>query len=303
MIKVIKRDGREVEFEQKFITTAIIKAISDSKKNENDYMLNKEDFDFAKEISESVQNNFEKSSNDSKIDIEQIQDLVEHKLMCSKRKDVAKLYIGYRKIRNDKRHEAKDLDKQISELINMDGEYVKANANKDAKVFNTQRDLLAGIISKDYALREILPKDVSEAHIKGEIYWHDADYSPFIPYFNCILIDFKGMLEQGFTIGNADVESPKSIETATALVAQIVANVSSNIYGGTTFNRIDEVLEPYAFKTYEKHFKDADKYVEKDKRGKYAIDKTKKSIYNAMQSLEYEINTLFNSKQNWSFIQ
>lgn len=294
-MKVIKRDGREVDFDKKYITTAILKAVSDSKKdNADNYYLSAEDFEFASKISDDIEK-YTTKNDLKKIHIEEIQDIVEHKLMCSAKKEVAKLYIGYRKLRNEKRNELEDLDKQISELINLEGEYVKANANKDAKVFNTQRDLLAGVVSKDYAIRQLLPKDIAEAHIKGEIYWHDADYSPFLPYFNCMLIDFEGMLKNGFTIGNADVESPKSIETATALVAQIVANVSSNIYGGTTFNRADEVLEPYAKLTYEKHLNDAYHFVNKDKIEEYAIEKTKKSIYNAMQSLEYEINTLFNS--------
>lgn len=113
---------------------------------------------------------------------------------------------------------------------------------------------------------------------------------------NCMLIDYEGMLKNGFTIGNADVERPKSIATATALMAQIVANVSSNIYGGTTFSRVDEVLEPYAKISYLKHLNEAEKWIEdKVKQEEYAKHMTIVEIHDSMQSLEYEINTLFNS--------
>ena len=101
----------------------------------------------------------------------------------------------------------------------------------------TQRDLLAGIVAKHYARQHLLPRDVVQAHERGDIHYHDLDYSPFFPMFNCMLIDLKGMLTQGFKMGNAEIEPPKSISTATAVTAQIIAQVASHIYGGTTINR------------------------------------------------------------------
>lgn len=287
--KVIKRNGKEVAFDKKKIEEAIIKAMQDTGKVDNSLAIT---------ISEKIE-----AMGNGTVSIEKIQDLVESKLMCSSRKDVAKQYIKFRYKRNEERHQVNSLDARISELVNMEGDYVKANANKDAKVFNTQRDLLAGIIAKDYAIRNMLPKNVREAHLNNLIYWHDMDYSPFFAMYNCMLIDFKGMLENGFTIGNAEIEPPKSIETATALVAQIVANVSSNIYGGTTFNRADEVLAPYAELSYKKHLEAAKKFIKvgKKTRERYAREMTKKSIKNAIQSLEYEINTLFNSNGQTPF--
>lgn len=185
---------------------------------------------------------------------------------------------------------------KIEELINEDKSVTNENGNKDSKVFNTKRDLLAGIVAKNYALENILPKHIAESHIKGEIHFHDLDYNPFFNMYNCMLIDYEGMLKNGFTIGNADVERPKSIATATALMAQIVANVSSNIYGGTTFSRVDEVLEPYAKISYLKHLKEAEKWIEdREKQEEYAKHMTSVEIHDSMQSLEYEINTLFNS--------
>lgn len=192
--------------------------------------------------------------------------------------------------------------KKIGKLIALDETVANENANKDSKVFNTQRDLLAGITAKDYALHSMLPKDVAEAHEKGEIHFHDLDYSPFFPMYNCMLIDFQGMLEDGFTIGNAEVETPNSIKTATALVAQIVANVSSNIYGGTSFDRADEVLEPYAMISWMKHYETSKEWIEDESsREKYADKMTAKEIYDSMQSLEYEINTLYNSNGQTPF--
>ena len=118
---------------------------------------------------------------------------------------------------------------------------------------------------------------------------------------NCCLIDFKGMLANGFKIGNAEVESPKSIQTATAQISQIIANVASSQYGGCTADRIDEFLAPYAELNYQKHLKDAKEWVAEDKQEDYARSKTKKDIYDAMQSLEYEINTLFTSNGQTPF--
>lgn len=114
----------------------------------------------------------------------------------------------------------------------------------------TQRDLLAGIVAKHYARQHLLPRDVVQAHERGEIHYHDLDYSPFFPMFNCMLIDLKGMLTHGFKMGNAEIEPPKSISTATAVTAQIIAQVASHIYGGTTINRIDEVLAPFVTESF-----------------------------------------------------
>ncbi|MCP7243317.1 anaerobic ribonucleoside-triphosphate reductase, partial [Listeria monocytogenes] len=146
------------------------------------------------------------------------------------------------------------------------------------------------------------PKHVSNAHLKGEIHFHDLDYSPYHAMTNCCLIDIEGMLSKGFTIGNANVESPKSIQTATAQIAQIIANVASSQYGGCSVDRIDEVLSVYARLNFEKHKKDATEWVVPEKQEGYAAEKTRKDIYDAMQSLEYEINTLYTSNGQTPFV-
>lgn len=289
MVKVIKRDGRVVDFDKGKIIKAIRQAMKQTEKG-LDARLPMKIAEFVENIPQTLT-------------VEKIQDIVENKLMNSNRKDVAKEYIRYRHERSEYRNKVEGLDSKINELVELKENVANENANKDSKVFNTQRDLLAGITAKDYAFRNIIPQHIVKAHLNGDIHWHDADYNPFFKMYNCCLIDFKGMLENGFSIGNAEIETPKSIKTATALVSQIVANVSSNIYGGTTFNRADEVLAPYAEMSYNKHLNNAKKWIaDKDGQANYAKSMTKKEIYDSMQSLEYEINTLYNSKQNWSFM-
>ena len=196
---------------------------------------------------------------------------------------------------------ATNLEYQVNQLRSRNTQIVNENANKDSRVFNTQRDLTAGVLSKVVGL-DLLPKSVKKAHLKGQIHYHDLDYHPYAPMTNCCLIDFKQMFENGFQIGNAQVESPKSIQTATAQMAQIIANVASSQYGGTSVNRIDELLEQYAELNYKKHLKTAAEWIEDaEKQKEFAMKQTKKDIYDSMQSLEYEINTLYTSQGQTPF--
>lgn len=234
------------------------------------------------------------------VKIYEIQNIVEHELLEANEYAIAQEYINYRTKRDFARSQATDINFTIDKLLNKDQTVVNENANKDSEVFNTQRDLTAGIVGKSIGLK-MLPAHVANAHQKGDIHYHDLDYSPYTPMTNCCLIDFKGMLANGFKIGNAEVESPKSIQTATAQISQIIANVASSQYGGCTADRIDEFLAPYAELNYKKHLKDAQDWVAEDRREDYARTKTKKDIYDAMQSLEYEINTLFTSNGQTPF--
>lgn len=147
-----------------------------------------------------------------------------------------------------------NLTSVIDNYCGHDEKIMDENANKDSKVFATQRDLLAGAISKEYALEKLLPKNVAEAHKKGWIHFHDLDYvlNASGGLFNCMLIDFPGMLAHGFTLGDAEITTPKSLRTAGEIIPQIIANVSSNVYGGVSAHRIDEFLEPYAVISYRK---------------------------------------------------
>ncbi|RLV42032.1 anaerobic ribonucleoside-triphosphate reductase [Streptococcus iniae] len=292
-IKVIKRDGRLVNFDTTKIYSALLKASVNVTKMSPlvEAKLEAISDRVIAEILERFPNN---------IKIYEIQNIVEHELLSSNEYAIAKEYINYRMQRDFARSQATDINFSIDKLLNKDQSVVNENANKDSDVFNTQRDLTAGIVGKSIGLK-MLPAHVANAHQKGDIHYHDLDYSPYTPMTNCCLIDFKGMLANGFKIGNAEVESPKSIQTATAQISQIIANVASSQYGGCTADRIDEFLAPYAELNYHKHMADAEKWVVEDKREEYAYEKTQKDIYDAMQSLEYEINTLFTSNGQTPF--
>lgn len=294
-IKVVKRDGRLVTFDDQKIYDALIKAeqkIHDQVTPLTHQKVQSIVADVNREIAERFTNN---------VKIYEIQNIVEHTLLSNNEYALAEEYIHYRTQRDFERSKATDINVSIGKLINKDQTVVNENANKDSDVFNTQRDLTAGIVGKSIGLK-MLPSHVANAHQKGDIHYHDLDYHPYTPMTNCCLIDFKGMLNNGFKIGNADVESPKSIQTATAQISQIIANVASSQYGGCSADRIDELLAPFAERNYEKHLADAQEWIEGEERQKaFARKKTKKDIFDAMQSLEYEINTLFTSNGQTPF--
>ncbi|CSA94679.1 anaerobic ribonucleoside-triphosphate reductase [Vibrio cholerae] len=217
-------------------------------------------------------------------------------------KALARSYIEYRHDRDVAREKQSKLTKEIEGLIQeSNADLLNENANKDGKVIPTQRDLLAGIVAKHYAKTRILPRDVVQAHESGDIHYHDLDYAPFFPMFNCMLIDLKGMLTHGFKMGNAEIDTPKSISTATAVTAQIIAQVASHIYGGTTINRIDEVLAPYVTASYEKHLEIAREWDIHNPEA-FAKARTEKECYDAFQSLEYEVNTLHTANGQTPFV-
>lgn len=294
-IKIMKRDGRLVHFDEKKIYNALFKA-----EQNIHHCLNPMSHERIQEIVERVEQEIaERFTADVKI--YEIQNIVEHVLLSKNEYALAEEYINYRTRRDFERSKATDINFTIDKLINKDQSVVNENANKDSDVFNTQRDLTAGIVGKSIGLK-MLPPHVANAHQKGDIHYHDLDYHPYTPMTNCCLIDFESMLNGGFKIGNADVEPPKSIQTATAQISQIIANVASSQYGGCSANRVDELLAPFAKLNYQKHLNDAQEWIDgQEKQIAFAKAKTKKDIYDAMQSLEYEINTLFTSNGQTPF--
>ena len=294
-MKVIKRDGRHVDFDEQKINEAIIKA--EKKIHGSLSPLNYEKIQMIADlVVQEIKSRFAEN-----VKIYEIQNIVEHILLEKNEYELAEEYINYRTKRDFARSKATDINFSIEKLINKDQTVVNENANKDSNVFNTQRDLTAGIVGKSIGLK-MLPPHIANAHQKGDIHYHDLDYHPYTPMTNCCLIDFKGMLNNGFKIGNAEVESPKSIQTATAQISQIIANVASSQYGGCSADRTDELLAPFAELNYKKHLKDAEEWIDSPERQKeYAKAKTKKDIFDAMQSLEYEINTLFTSNGQTPF--
>lgn len=286
---VIKRDGAKVQYDNKFIELAVEKAAEACGLSIKAYCQF-----VAARITELLADRKE-------IHINEIQSMVEDTLMQGPYQVVARAYIEYRHERDVIREKQSQLSQDIRGLIEQsDPAILNENANKDSKIIPTQRDLLAGIVAKHYAKQHLLPADVVAAHESGEIHFHDLDYSPFFPMFNCMLIDLKGMLTHGFKMGNAEIVTPKSISTAAAVTAQIIAQVASHIYGGTTINRIDEVLEPYVMKSYAKHLQVAQEWSIPEAEF-YARSRTEKECYDAFQSLEYEINTLHSANGQTPF--
>ena len=287
---VIKRDGCRVPYDAERIKEAVIRA---------SIAVNTKDNAYAEAVAEAVTSSIEYLD---EVDIGDIQSAVENELMQGPYKGLARAYIEYRHDRDMIREQKSRLNHDIKGLIEQsNADLLNENANKDSKIIPTQRDLLAGIVAKHYALQYMLPKDVARAHQEGDIHYHDLDYAPFFPMFNCMLIDLKGMLTQGFKMGNAEIETPKSIATATAVTAQIIAQVASHIYGGTTINRIDEVLDPYVRASYKKHLGVAKEWQIPDVEA-YARARTESECYDAFQSLEYEVNTLHTANGQTPFV-
>mgnify|MGYP002737193755 FL=1 len=194
---VLKRDGRAVSFDHEKISSALQRA---NQELPLDKKVSEAGLDQVMDmVLAEIERRFEKD-----IQIYEIQNIVEQQLLQAHQYDLAEQYIQYRTQRDFQRHQATDINREIHKLLSKDRAVVNENANKDSEVFNTQRDLTAGIVGKSIGLK-LLPAHVANAHQKGEIHYHDLDYSPYTPMTNCCLIDFKGMLEQGFKIGNADV--------------------------------------------------------------------------------------------------
>ena len=292
MTEIIKRDGSRQPFDAPRIVKAVISALNDA---------HIKDDAFAEYVAKKVENTVAQKD---EVDIYAIQDQVEHLMMSSEYHDAARKYIEYRQTRDIERESRNSLSKDILSIINQDNEeLMNENANKDSKVIPTQRDLLAGVVARHYAKQHLLPKHITAAHERGEIHYHDLDYAPFFPMFNCMLIDIEGMMNNGFRMGNAEIETPKSITTATAITAQIIAQVSSHIYGGTSINEIDRIHAPYVRQTFEKHLKKGLHWIgDEQKAREYAMEMTEKDCYDAYQALEYEVNTLHTANGQTPFV-
>ena len=226
MIKVIKRDCSEVSFDKSKISNAILKAM----KNGSGIIKPKIADDIANEIEQyCVDNQLDD------IDISDIESMVYDKLISKKQRLTAKSYDGYRRVREFQRENVNTTDEEIEELLTGTSEYwMNENSNKDEKLVTTQRDYMAGIVSKDMSRRYLLTPEIVQAHDEGIIHFHDIDYFGQKTLHNCDLINLEDMLQNGTVISGTLIEKPHSFSTACNIATQIIAQVASSQYGGQT---------------------------------------------------------------------
>jgi anaerobic ribonucleoside-triphosphate reductase len=290
-MSVTKRDGRVVEFNKEKIKSAILKAFEEVDKNITSY---------AKDKARDISNYIECLSLKTEMTVESIQDIVEERLMSSNRKDVARAYVRFRYKREIERTTYNELDQEIQGLKDLTSEEVRNNANKAGDKLQTYRPMISDIACINYAKRHVIPEHILKHHVK-DIYIHDLNYFD-VPMFNCCLVNWEDCFENGMIIGSAPIEKPKSITTAIALISQLAAHVSSNCYGGITFINLTKGLCQYGMKSLEKHIQTGNKWVAKEHVYDYACAMLKNEIKNAMQGLEYEIQTLTNARGEVPFI-
>lgn len=278
-MKVIKRNGKYVDFDREKIVHAISKAYKDV--YETDTIA-----PYAEEIAASIEEAVR--ADDEDIEVEDIQDMVEDMLMEVDRL-AAKAYIKYRYKRKMARNTT---DNTIIEYLSGSNEYWNnENSNKDAKVVTTQRDYLAGITSTDIARRIILPKEVVEAHDKGIIHQHDMDYLAQSALSNCCLINLEDMLQNGTVINGVSIEPQHRLSTAVTVATQLITAVASSQYGGCTISLTH--LAPYVRKSYNALYKKYELRGENEEKCRqYADEDLKKEIKDAVQTFNYQVNSM-----------
>ncbi len=279
-MQVVKRNGNIVDFDPSKIENAILKA------NES---VGEKDRATKKEISAIVDHI--KNLNKKRILVEDIQDIVEEKLMALKHFELAKNYIIYRYTRALVR-KANTTDQSIKELIDGESEYWNTeNSNKNARIVTTQRDYLAGITSTDITRRFLLPEDIVKAHDEGIIHFHDADYFAQNALHNCDLINLEDMLQNGTNINGVMIEKPHKFLTAMTIATQIITAVTSSQYGGATVTMTH--LAPFVRDSYNKYLK---KYKERglDKKQceTFAKEDTLREIKDGVQTFQYQVNSM-----------
>ena len=289
-MKVIKRDGTSVEYDKTKISIAIEKANKDVKPKER---ATKE------EIEEII--NYVEELGKKRILVEDIQDIIEQKLMEIGKYNLAKEYITYRYTRALVR-KANTTDQTIKELIEGENEYWNSeNSNKNAHVVTTQRDYLAGITSTDITRRFLLPEDVVKAHDEGIIHFHDADYFAQNALHNCELINLEDMLQNGTIINGVMIEKPHRFITAATIATQIILAVTSSSYGGATVSVSH--LAPFVRDSYNKYYKKYEKRkLSKEDCEKFAKEDTRKEVADGVQTFNYQVNSMTNTNGQAPFL-
>lgn len=291
-MKVIKRDGRAVDYDREKVRIAIDKANQEVRPRER---ATKE------EVKEII--NYIEELGKKRILVEDIQDIIEEKLMEVQKYELAKKYIVYRYTRALVRKQ-NTTDESILGLIrNENKELAEENSNKNTMLASTQRDYIAGEVSRDLTKRMLLPEKISKAHEEGILHFHDADY--FIqPIFNCCLIDIGNMLDNGTVMNGKMIESPKSFQVACTVTTQIIAAVASNQYGGQSVDMIH--LGKYLRKSYNKFKKEIEeKYGDKLKSDiieDLVQTRLKAELKAGVQTIQYQINTLMTTNGQSPFV-
>ena len=289
-MKIVKRDGHIVDYDPEKIRIAIGKANNEVKGKKK---ATKE------EIEEIIK--YIEELNKKRILVEDIQDIIEQKLMEFDKYELAKKYITYRYTRELVR-KANTTDKTIKELIEGENEYWNSeNSNKNAEVVTTQRDYLAGITSTDITRRFLLPEDIVEAHDKGIIHFHDADYFAQNALHNCELINLDDMLQNGTVINGVMIEKPHRFITAATIATQIILAVTSSSYGGATVSLTH--LAPFVRSSYEKYYKKyQDRHLSKEECEKFAKQDTRKEVEDGVQTFNYQVNSMTNTNGQAPFL-
>ena len=290
-VKVIQRDCSEADFDKSKISTAILKAM----KNGSGIVKPKIAEDIADEIEEECKDKDEVSVSD-------IESMVYDKLITKKQRLTAKAYEGYRSIREFQRENENTTDSEIDELLDGESEYWNTeNSNKNSKVLNTQRDYMAGIVSKDISRRFLLPPEVVQAHDEGIIHFHDIDYFGMNAMSNCSLINLEDMLQNGTCINKVMIEKPHRFITACTIATQIILGVTSLQYGGATITLTH--LAPFVRDSYNKYYEKYKSWGFSDEDCKrYAEADTKKEVADGVQTFNYQCNSMSNSNGQSPFL-
>jgi ribonucleoside-triphosphate reductase len=291
-MKVIKRDGTTAQFDRNKIVVAIGKA---------NQAVDVEDR-ISEEQIEAIVDDIA-SRHRQRLLVEDIQDMVEEKLMELQKYQLMKAYILYRYERALIRKANTTDDSILSLIKNANKDVMEENSNKNARTAATQRDLIAGEVSKDLTRRILLPEHLSKAHDEGAIHFHDADY--FLqPIFNCCLINIKDMLDNGTVMNGKMIESPKSFQTACTITTQIIASVASSQYGGQSVNIAH--LGKYLRRTKDKYIKQCNEEfgdsLDEETKKSFVDMRVREALKAGVQTIQYQINTLMTTNGQSPFV-
>ena len=291
-MKVIKRDGHTVNYDRSKIITAIKKANAEVEDGE------KVTDEKIEEIVAGIE-----SKNRPRMLVEDIQDIIEQKLMDDRKFVLAKTYIIYRYTRELVRKANTTDDSILSLIKNRNNDVMEENSNKNATVASTQRDLIAGEVSKDLTRRVLLPEKISKAHDEGVLHFHDADY--FLqPIFNCCLINIGDMLDNGTVMNGKLIESPKSFQVACTVMTQIISSVASSQYGGQSVDI--RHLGKYLRKSYNKYRSKIEEEfgdkLDEETIEQLTQDRLQDELRSGVQTIQYQINTLMTTNGQSPFV-